>query len=175
MSNSSKKIASVKVSAAHGNPKWAKQEREIIEKLNEAAVEFVARYCRPDGTLIWRDQWGSMDGSDDPYEAFMNLALFYSIGGNERVYELARQMWDMITWQWTQYGKIHREFDGYYDWMHHGEGMLYFYFFGLTKPESLVDRQRAQSFANMYNGKDPEAQNYDPEHKVIRSPLNGSR
>jgi hypothetical protein len=175
MSNSSKKIASVKVSAAHSNPKWAKQEREIIEKLNEAAVEFVARYCRPDGTLIWRDQWGSMDGSDDPYEAFMNLALFYSIGGNERVYELARQMWDMITWQWTQYGQIHREFDGYYDWMHHGEGMLYFYFFGLTKPESLVDRQRAQSFANMYNGKDPEAPNYDPEHKVIRSPLNGSR
>ncbi len=87
MSNSAKKIASVKVSAAHSNPKWAKQEREIIDKLNDAAVEFVARYCRPDGTLIWRDQWGSMDGSDDPYEAFMNLELFYSIGGNERVYE----------------------------------------------------------------------------------------
>lgn len=60
MSNSSKKIASVKVSAPHSNPKWAKQEREIIAKLNDAAVEFVARYCRPDGTLIGAtngDQW----------------------------------------------------------------------------------------------------------------------
>ena len=33
MSNSAKKIASVKVSAPHSNPKWAKQEREIIDKL----------------------------------------------------------------------------------------------------------------------------------------------
>ncbi len=103
---------------------WAHLEREIIDKLNAAAPEFVARYTRSDGSLIWRDQWPSMDGSDDPYEAFMNLALFYSIGGSEEVYELARKMWDAITLQWTEYGQIYREFDGYYDWMHHGEGYL---------------------------------------------------
>lgn len=168
-------IPSMKISESFTPPLWAKQEREIIATLNEAAKEFVARYTRPDGTLIWRNKFGSMDGSDDPYEAFMNLALFYSMGGSEEVYQLARKMWDSITLQWTEYGQIYREFDAYYDWMHHGEGYLYHYFFGLTKPESLMDRQRAVRFAGMYNGKDEEAKNYDPELKLIRSPLTGSR
>ncbi len=156
-------------------PEWAILEREIIDKLNAAAPEFVARYTRPDGSLIWRNTWGSMDGSDDPYEAFMYLALLYTMGGSEQVYELARKMWDAITVQWTAYGQIHREFDGYYDWMHHGEGYLYHYFFGLTKPESLTDRGRAKRFSDMYTGLDNEARNWDNDKKMILSPLTGSR
>ncbi|CAB5107038.1 MAG: hypothetical protein F2954_01575 [Actinobacteria bacterium] len=156
-------------------PEWAILEREIIDKLNAAAPEFVARYTRADGSLIWRDTWGSMDGSDDPYEAFMYLALLYSMGGSEEVYDLARKMWDAITIQWTSYGQIYREFDGYYDWMHHGEGYLYHYFFGLTKPDSLIDRQRAKRFSDMYTGLDTEAKNWDGEKKMILSPLTGSR
>lgn len=156
-------------------PEWAYLEREIIEKLNLAAPEFVARYTRDDGSLIWHDEWPGMDGSDDPYEGFMNLALFYSLGGSEEVYALARKMWDAITIQWTEYGQIYREFDGYYDWMHHGEGYLFHYFFGLTKPDSLIDRQRAVRFAHFYTGQDPEALNYDPNKRLMRSPLTGSR
>jgi hypothetical protein len=156
-------------------PSWALLQRRVIETLNAAAPEFVARYTRDDGTLIWRDEWPGMDGSDDPYEAFMYLALFYAIGGDESIYELARKMWDAITWQWTQYGQIEREFDGYYDWMHHGEANLFHYFFGLTKPDSLVDRQRADRFARMYTGEDPLAPNYDPELGIIRAPQSGSR
>ena len=173
MANHSMKSASVTSKAAA--PEWAKLEREIITTLNEVAPEFVARYTRSDGSLIWRDQWPSMDGSDDPYEAFMYLALFYTIGGSEEVYQLARKMWDAITLQWTEYGQIHREFDGYYDWMHHGEGYLFHYFFGLTKPDSLIDRQRAARFAAMYTGKDPLAPNYDRAKKAMQSPLTGSR
>ncbi|MFK3677956.1 hypothetical protein ACI2IP_09495 [Microbacterium sp. NPDC090218] len=115
-----------------------------------------------------------MDGSDDPYEAFMYLALFYAVDGDEHVYDLARRMWDAITWQWTQYGQIDRDFDRYYDWMHHGEGNLFLYFFGFTKPESVVDRQRAQGFARMYTGEDPLAPNYDPILGIIRAPHTGS-
>ena len=115
-----------------------------------------------------------MDGSDDPYEAFQYLALIYSISGDESVYALARTMWDAITWQWTQYGQIEREFDRYYDWMHHGEANLFRYFFGLTKPESLVDRQRADRFARMYTGEDQLAPNYDAELGIIRAPQFGS-
>ena len=155
--------------------KWARLEREIIEKLNAAAPEFVARYTKEDGSLIWHDEWPGMDGSDDPYEGFMYLALFYSIGGSEEVYQLAQKMWDAITIQWTKYGQIYREFDGYYDWMHHGEGYLFHYFFGLAKPESLIDRQRAARFASFYTGEDQEAQNYDPVLKLMRSPLTGSK
>ncbi len=46
--------------------------------LDRAAVEFVERYTRPDGTLVWREQWPGMDGSDDPYEGFQNFSLFYT-------------------------------------------------------------------------------------------------
>ncbi len=172
MADSSIKRAQVKSKAVA--PEWAKLEREIITQLNEVAPEFVARYTRSDGSIIWRDEWPSMDGSDDPYEAFMYLALFYTIGGSEEVYELARKMWDAITVQWTEYGQIYREFDGYYDWMHHGEGYLFHYFFGLTKPESLIDRQRAARFSGMYTGKDLEAKNYDRSKKMMLSPLTGS-
>lgn len=173
MANPAVKRAQVGSKAAA--PEWAKLERQIITTLNEVAPEFTARYTRSDGSLIWRDEWPSMDGSDDPYEAFMYLALFYTIGGSEEVYELARKMWDSITLQWTEYGQIHREFDGYYDWMHHGEGYLFHYFFGLTKPDSLIDRQRAARFAGMYTGKDKEAHNYDRDKKAMLSPLTGSR
>lgn len=155
-------------------PAWAALQVELMERLEAGAREFVDRYTRHDGTLIWRSEWPGMDGSDDPYEAFMYLALLYSIGGSEEVYDLARRLWDGITWQWTQYGQIEREFDRYYDWMHHGEANLFHYFFGLCKPDSLVDRQRALRFAGMYDGSDPIADNYDPELRLIRAPQSGS-
>lgn len=155
-------------------PHWALLQRQLIARLRDAAHEYVARYTRDDGTLIWRDRWAGMDGSDDPYEAFMYLALLYSVSGDDSIFELARRMWDSITWQWTQYGQVDREFDRYYDWMHHGEGNLFHYFFGLCKPESLVERQRADRFASFYDGRDHRANNWDGERKLIRSANTGS-
>lgn len=156
-------------------PQWALAERLLIDQLNKAALEFVARYARADGTLVWRHDWPGMDGSDDPYEGFMNLALLYALGGSAELYGLARHLWEGITWQWTEYGQIYREFDAYYDWMHHGEGYLFFYFLGLAGPVTLKERQRAARFAGMYMGEDAEAANYDAERRLIRSPINGSR
>ncbi|MNH90079.1 hypothetical protein D3C73_426120 [compost metagenome] len=156
-------------------PQWALMERLLMDTLNQAAVEFVQRYTREDGTLIWRDNWPGMDGSDDPYEAFMYLSLLYTLGGNEEVKRLSILMWETLTWQWTQYGQIHNEFDGYYDWMHHGEGYLYTYFLGLSDPYSLKNKHRAIKFAHMYTGDDPQALNYDKEKHLIRSPITGSK
>lgn len=163
------------LSASNRVPEWAHSQQELITNLTAAVEEFVARYVRDDGTLIWRDSWPGMDGSDDPYEGFQYFPLFYALTGNQRIYELGRKIWDGITWQWTEYGQIHREFDGYYDWMHHGEANLYHYFFGLTKPNSLQDRTRAVRFAKMYNGEDSDAQNYDSALGMIRAPMSGSR
>lgn len=150
-------------------------QRHLFKVLNEASVEFVERYTRADKTLIWRNDWPGMDGSDDPYEGFMNLALLYVLGGSDESYHLARQMWDAITWQWTEYGQVYREFDAYYDWMHHGESYLYLYFLGLADPTSLKDKQRAVRFAHLYTGDDAEVENYDKSKKLIRSPITGSR
>ncbi|OCT11728.1 hypothetical protein A8709_28040 [Paenibacillus pectinilyticus] len=156
-------------------PAWALLECKLFETLNQAAKEFVQKYVRPDGTLIWRSEWPGMDGSDDPYEGFMYLALLYALGGDEELREMSLRIWEGVTWQWTEYGQIYRDFDSYYDWMHHGEGYLFFYFLGLAAPSHLKNVQRAQRFASFYTGKDAEAHNYDAEKKLIRSPITGSR
>ncbi len=83
-------------------PAWALLERELFDVLNRSALEFADRYCASDGTLIWRDRWPGMDGSDDPYEGFMNMPLLYAMGGSREVYMRSRKIWDAITWQWTQ-------------------------------------------------------------------------
>jgi hypothetical protein len=156
-------------------PNWAVKQRYLIDLMNEAAVDFVSRYTRPDGTLIWRDVWPGMDGSDDGYESFMSFALFYILGGGEHVHALARREWDAVTWQFTEYGQVWREYDAYYDWMHHGESSTYIYYLGQANPYHHVDRTRALKFAAMYIGEDPDAPNWDPEHTMIRSPINGSK
>jgi hypothetical protein len=168
-------IPAIAAGIAQEPPRWAVLEREIFAILDKAAIEFADRFARDDGTLIWRDEWPGMDGSDDPYEGFMNMPLFYALGGAREVYERSRVIWDGITWQWTEYGQIHREFDAYYDWMHHGESNLYFYFFGLADPAVMKDRQRTRRFAGFYNGEDAEALNWDPKRRLIRSPITGSR
>lgn len=156
-------------------PEWALQEQWLFTTLNQAAKEFIARYTQPDGSLIWQKEWPGMDGSDDPYEGFMNLALLYVLGGSRELHDISRKIWEGITWQWTEYGQIHREFDAYYDWMHHGEGYLFLYFLGLAGPATNKDKQRAVRFAKMYTGDDPDAPNYDKARKLIRSPLTGSK
>jgi len=156
-------------------PAWAFWQRQLLDQLYPAAREFVLTYTRPDGTLIWRDHWPGMDGSDDGYESFYNFALYYALGGSEEMLPLAHKLWDAVTRQFTRYGQVHREFDGYYDWMHHGEGYVSFYFFGLADPTDRTWRRRAVRFAGLYLNEDPRAPNYDPQLKLIRSPITGSR
>jgi len=156
-------------------PEWARLERDLIKIIDDASLEFAKRYTNPDGTLIWRDFWPGMDGSDDPYEGFMNFTLHYIMGGSAKLDEEHRKIWDAITWQWTQYGQIEDEFDGGYDWMHHGEALLGFYWFGLANPNVLKDRQRTKNFAALYNGENKKVSNWDPVNKIIRSPISGSR
>jgi hypothetical protein len=165
----------VEVSRRAVPPSWAVMERFLIDVMNRAAVHFVERYTRPDGTLVWREEWPGMDGSDDGYESFGTFPLFYTLGGSEEVHRLARRQWNAVTWQFTQYGQIYRDFDGYYDWMHHGESSQYIYYFGLADPYAYQDRRRALRFAAMYIGEDAEAPNWDAERRMIRSPINGSR
>ena len=167
-------MPSIKATGKTDPPAWALLERQLIAVMNEAAGEFVRRYTRPDGTLVWRDDWPGMDGSDDAYESFGNFPLFYVLGGADNILQTADRAWDAVTWQWTQYGTVDREFDRYYDWMHHGEGYLSFYYNGLACPYRLKDVQRARRFAAMYTGDDPLAPNFDRERLLIRSPITGS-
>lgn len=151
---------------------WALLERYLLQTMGEAAEVFVGKYTRDDGTLLWRDAWPGMDGSDDGYESYGNFTLFYALGGGAKVLALARRGWHAVTRQFTEYGQVYREFDAYYDWMHHGESSHLLYGFGLCD-DSM--HQRTVAFARMYTGDDPEAENYDRERRQMRSPINGSR
>jgi len=154
-------------------PDWALRQRQLIDAMNEAAPVFQERYTRADGSFIWRDEWPGMDGSDDGYESYHNWPLFYALGGSADIHERSRFLWNAVTRQFSGYGQIHQEFDAYYDWMHHGESSIYFYYFGLADPKRLIDRARALRFADLYAGEN--AINYDHERRMIRSPINGSR
>ena len=168
-------LVTVPITTPDTPPEWAVWQRHVLEQLYPAALEFVEKYTQPDGTLIWRDEWPGMDGSDDGYESFYNFSLYYALGGPEALRPLADKVWDAVTRQFTRYGQIYNEFDAHYDWMHHGESYTSFYFFGLADPASDKHRQRAIRFAGLYLDEDAEAANYDPKFKLIRSPITGSR
>ena len=72
-------------------------------------------------------------------------------------------------------GMYYKEFIVQSDWMHHGEGLQLFNRMGLSIPTDAKYQERARRFAGFYMAEDPEAPNYDPVHKIIRSMENGSR
>jgi len=168
-------LKQVEIWTTDAPPEWAFWQRQLLDKLAPAAMEFVHKYTRPDGTLIWRDEWPGMDGSDDGYESFYNFPLYYALGGPAKIREVSDKLWDAVTRQFTKYGQVHNEFDAYYDWMHHGESYTYFYFLSMSDPTNAKLRERAARFAGLYLGEDAEAKNYDSAKHLIRSPLTGSR
>jgi hypothetical protein len=72
-------------------------------------------------------------------------------------------------------GMYYKEFITSFDWEHTGEGLAAFHFYSLARPDDQVYRQRVRRFAGLYMNEDPEAPNYDPKQKMIRSLHNGSR
>ncbi len=168
-------VATVRAGTTAPPPEWALWQRHLIDLMNEAAPRFQERYTRRDGTFVWRETWPGFDGSDDGYESYHNWPLFYTLGGSADIHERSRYLWEAVTRQFTAYGQIYREFDAHYDWMHHGESSIYFYYFGLADPTRHRDRARALRFAGFYTGKDDEARNWDPDRRMIVSPMTGSR
>jgi hypothetical protein len=69
----------------------------------------------------------------------------------------------------------YKEFPVMFDWFHHSEGFSAFNLQGLSEPYDATRQIRARRYAGLYMNEDPQAPNYDPEHKIIRSCFNGSR
>ena len=157
-------------------PAWAVLQRHLIETLDRAGIEFYRTYTLPDATLRWKERYeGGMNSSDDAYEGFRGFSLHHVLGGSKDLDTLHRRVWEGITRQFTRYGQIYREFDSNWDWMHHGEGYVSFYPMGMADPHDKAFRDRSIRFAAMYTGEDPEAPNYDPERRLMRASMTGSR
>ncbi|MEM7031545.1 MAG: hypothetical protein AAF629_18430 [Chloroflexota bacterium] len=156
-------------------PTWAILERQLIDLMNKATQPFLDRYIRDDGELIWREGGTqSRDGADDFYEATYNWPLFYLLGGGDHLLEQGQRIWDGITRQLARAGMVYKEYEIGYDQFHQGESYIYFYFLCLADPTNERNLDRAKRFAGFYLNEDPEAQNYDPEYKIIRAAHNGS-
>ncbi len=166
-----------------GAPVWALLERELIARMEQAVPLVLARYTRPGGELLWpprEEGFASIDALDDAYESFHNWPLLYVLGGGERLLELSHRQFEAVTRQFARYptGKgypmVVKEYQPGYDWMHQGEGNLFFYLLCLADPEHPKSVERARRFAGFYLGEDPGAANYDAAHGVIRCAHNGS-
>jgi len=175
----------ISVDKAMPPPDWALAERALLRANAEAAREFYRKYVDDRGFFRCIERWGGNDGPDDTMETIHNWPLLYALGGSESVMQMFQKAWEGHLVQFTQAkapgievaknGMFYKEFITAFDWEHTGEGLAGFFFYGLGRPEDPVYVQRARRYAGLYMNEDPEAPNYDPKHKIIRSLHNGSR
>lgn len=180
-----KNIASIKATEISAPPAWALMERQLICLMAEAVDLAAQKYGHLDGTPY------NVNDVDDTYEAHSYKGLLYAIGAEKKVLEIGLREWNAITRMYDDgvvrrddepqhpefRVQLHNEYynlNGPADWFHMGEGNQSFYSFGLADPTHPENIRRAKRFAAMYMAEDPEASNYDPKYKIIRSPFHGS-
>ena len=167
-------------------PAWALLQRSLFDLVVAAGDLATEKYARPDGRVY------HFFDVDDAYESRSMRGAFYALGGPSRFLDISKREFNAITWMYSEerilpdgdpphpmwmpqlrneYWNLDVPFNA--DWFHMGEGNQMFYDFGVADPTDPTNRERARKFAGMYIGEDPEAPNWDPEHKMIRSPLHG--
>jgi hypothetical protein len=166
-------------------PDWALAQRALIRENAAAAAEFAAKYTDTRGHFRGVERWGGNDGPDDVMETFHNWPLAHVLGADDGLLRTYERIWEGHLDQFqrakapsiemARAGMFWREFITSFDWEHNGEGLASFYHYGLSRPRDEMYRQRAVRYAGFYNGDDPQAPNYDKQHKIIRSLHNGSR
>jgi hypothetical protein len=166
-------------------PAWALLERDLLRYNSQAVERFYAKYVDDRGYLLHTPRWGTLDGPDDAIETYFNWTLLHALGGSDRVLELYKKAHEGHLKQYNELrtkltdlaanGAYYKEFITQSDWFHTGEGMRAFWLQGLSDPNDELYRARVKRFAGFYMNEDPEAPNYDREHKIIRSIWTGSK
>lgn len=166
-------------------PTWALLERQLLRANSLACERFAAKYVDDRGYLLHTIRWGTLDGPDDAIETFFNWTLLHALGGSDSVLNLYKKAHEGHLKQYgelrtkltklAENGAYYKEFITQSDWFHTGEGMRAFMFQGLSDPNDETYRNRMTRFAGLYMNEDPDAPNYDPVNKVIKSIWNGSR
>jgi hypothetical protein len=175
----------IKAGTPMPTPEWALLERELLEANTEAAREFASIYLDEKGYLLHTPRWGALDGSDDAIETFKNWAILHALGADDDVLDLVNKAQEGHFLQYTEYhtdstevarkGALYQEYLTQQDWLHLQEEMMTFNSLGLSEPSDVLFQKRTRRFAGLYLNEDPEAQNYDYEHNIIRSFMNGSK
>jgi hypothetical protein len=166
-------------------PRWAQLEREILAASVPACREFFRKYYDDRGYLQAFLRWGANDGPDDAFENFNRWPELHALGADDEILRLYLTAWEGMIRQYSEAktrevpagrdGMYFKDFSAQSDWMHHGEGLQLFNRMALSAPDLPAYRERARRFAGLYMGEDREAPNYDPDRKLIRSMINGSK
>ncbi|MDP6666637.1 MAG: hypothetical protein QF357_04475 [Dehalococcoidia bacterium] len=166
-------------------PAWALLERQLIKAQTAACQRIFDKYFDERGYLMCMPRWGGNDGSDDAIENLAGWPVLHALGAPDSILEMYKLGWEGHLLQYTEAktvevelardGMLYREFPASLDWFHHGESMSVFNLQGLSDPRDAAFMTRIRRYAGLYMDEDPQARNYDPEHKIIRSMFNGSR
>jgi len=181
------RMAAIKATKLSAPPAWALMERNLIELMEESGRVHAARYFeRGGGTLLAEDL-------DDLYEQTYNFGLFYALGAADDLLDIHFRNWNAVTrisdesfnhrpihndHKKVFRPSVHNEFwnlNQAMEWHHLSEGNMAFYDFGVSDPTVSENVRRARRFAAMFIGEDPEAPNWDPEHRILRSPFHSSQ
>ena len=166
-------------------PEWAKLERRILADSAPAVKAFFAKYYDERGYFQHFVRWGANDGPDDAFENTAGWPELHALGASDEILELHLKSWEGMIRQFTEaktvdvpigrQGMFYKDFSVQSDWMHHGEALRTFNVTALSAPSLPAYQERARTYASFYMGEDPGAPNYDPERKIIKSMINGSR
>jgi hypothetical protein len=166
-------------------PVWALLQRRLLDANAVACREFYAKYFDERGYLLCVERWGGDDGPDDAIENCTDWPILHALGGHDDVLRLYKKAWEGHLRQYTlaktthvpfaKDGMYYKEFPVMFDWLHNGEGLAVFNLQGLSDPYDRKFQARVRRFAGFYLNEDPDAPNYDPKHKIIKSMFNGSR
>ncbi|PZO06401.1 MAG: hypothetical protein DCF28_01900 [Alphaproteobacteria bacterium] len=177
--------ARIQINSPMAPPTWALLQRELLRANADACEVFYIRYFDERGYFLCFERWGANDGPDDAIENVNGWPQLHALGGRDSVKAMYTQAWEGHLRQFTEAktteveiareGMFFKEFCVQLDWAHHSEGMTMFNVQGLSDPYNGRFQDRARRFSAMYMGEDPHAPNYDPERRVIRSLMNGSR
>ncbi|MEE2627349.1 MAG: hypothetical protein VX670_02570 [Candidatus Latescibacterota bacterium] len=155
-------------------PSWALWQRQLLRAMDDVVEPYLAHFTRENGEFIWDDAWGG-GSPDDFFEPFFNWPLVYLMGGGDHLLSLSERQYDAVLGQLMRLGSYHKEYGFREDQMHQSEADVLFYHLCLARPDSEVLQERARRFAGFYLNEDSEAINYDPQHKIVLSGLNGSK
>jgi hypothetical protein len=166
-------------------PRWAVLERRLLAANAPACREFFDKYFDARGHILCFVRWGANDGPDDAFENFNRWPELHALGASDEILRLYSQGHEGLLKQYSEarttevpvarQGMYQKEFIAQSDWMHHGEGLQLFNRMGMSLPQDPAYQARARRFAGFYMAEDPDAPNYDPSRKLIRSMQNGSR